>query len=154
MATAAIAGVQLLGAYGQAQALEAQGEYQNEMMKINSRNADRQGARAIDLGEKAAQEYKKKVNQVVGSQRAGYASQGVQVDSGTAQAIQLETMDIGVQDVEQIRTNAFLEAMGYKSESQDLIRKGRMARMGAQTEARNTLLSGGLQAAATVYNAK
>lgn len=151
-AGAGIAGLQLFQAYGQAQALAAMGDYQKSMSEINARNAELQAKDAIKRGDEAASEYSKKVNQTVGSQRTAYASQGVDIGYGSAKEIQKETYEIGARDAMTIKNNAFLEAMGYKSQAAEMNRAGRMAQMGSKSEAASTLLAGGINAAQTMYS--
>lgn len=144
---AATAGLQLFQAYGQSEALKAQGNYQYEMSKINARNMEKQAKRSIELGEKSAESYQKKIKSLVGQQKTGYAGGGVDVSFGSARQVQQETMEIGAQDAAEIRNNAFLEAMGYESQAQQTRREGRMAQSGARTAAAQTLLAGGMKAA-------
>lgn len=142
-----MAGLGLYQAYGQAEGARAMGEYQNTMAEINSRNSEMQADGAIKRGKEAADNYKKKVNSLVGTQRVSYAAGGVDVGYGSAQEIQDETREIGARDIATIKNNAFLEAMGYKAESQNALRRGRIAQLGAKNESTNTLLTGGLSAA-------
>lgn len=149
-AAAVMAGVQVYQGVGQARAMEAQAEYQKEMSDINARNAQLMGERVIKQGDVDAATQKKKINQILGQQRAGFASQGVEVGYGTAQKIQDETMATGVEEIQSIRNNAFLTAMGYQAEAQDRSRNARMAVSGAQTAGSQTILAGGLSAARTL----
>ena len=151
-AGAGIAGLQLFQAYGQAQSMEAMGDYQKSMSEINARNAELQAKDAISRGDSAAEEYAKKVNQTVGAQRTAFASQGVDIGYGSAKDIQRETYEIGARDTMTIKNNAFLEAMGYKSQAAEMSRAGRMAQMGARSEAASTLLAGGMNASSTLYS--
>ena len=143
----AMAGLALYQGWTQAEGAKAMGQYQNEMAKINSANAEMQADGAIKRGKEAAENYKKKVNSLVGTQKVGYAAGGVDVGYGSAQEIQDETREIGARDIATIKNNAFLEAMGYKAESQNALRRGRIAQLGAKNESANTLLTGGLSAA-------
>lgn len=149
-AGAGIAVLQLGQAYGQAQSMEAMGKYQKAMSEINARNAEIQAQDAIKRGDEAASEYSKKVNQTVGAQRTAYASQGVDIGYGSAKEIQQETYEIGARDAQTIRNNAFLEAMGYRAQAQEISRSGRMAESSAKSEAGATLLAGGIKAAGTI----
>lgn len=148
----ALIGIQVGSSILQSEAQRNQAKFQSEMMLKNAREADRMAARAMDLGEKEAKKYSQQINQLVGRQRAGFAASGVDVNFGTAQAVQKETRDIGFQDVENIRTNAFMTAMGYKTQAQDISRQARFAKKAGDFEANMTLLSGGLNAATTYYN--
>lgn len=147
----ALIGIQVGSSILQSEAQRSQANFQSEMMLKNSREAERMAARAMDLGEKEAKKYSQQINQFVGRQRAGYGASGVDVNFGTAQAVQKETRDVGYQDVENIRTNAFMTAMGYKSQAQDISRQARFAKKSGDFEANMTLLSGGLDAATTYY---
>jgi len=150
---AVIGGLQLASAYGQSQTMLAQADYQKRMLDINARNSDMAADKAIERGDIEASNYQKKVKQVAGSQRAGFASQGVQVDKGSAAEIVAETYDIGAQDVISIKNNAFLEAMGYKQQAFNYAQQGRVAQISATSQAGQTLVAGGLQAANTAYSA-
>jgi hypothetical protein len=147
----ALIGIQVGSSILQSEAQKNQANFQSEMMYKNSREAERMAARAMDLGEKEAKKYSQQINQFVGRQRAAYGASGVDVNFGTAQAVQKETRDVGYQDVENIRTNAFMTAMGYKSQAQDISRQARFAKKAGDFEANMTLLGGGLDAAKTYY---
>lgn len=151
---AAMAGMQLFQAYGQAQSMEAMGEYQNTMSRINARNAELQAESAQKKGLEDSYNYQKKVSQVVGAQKVAYAAQGVDIGYGSAKEVQAQTVEQGKADVMTIKNNAFLEAMGYRSQAQEASRAGRMAQLGAQTEAASTLIGGGIKAAQTYYTNK
>lgn len=152
--TGAIAALQLGSAYSESQAEIQQGKYQKTMLDINSRFADLQAQDAIKRGDKQAQRYNRQVSQMIGQQRAGYASQGVDVSSGTALSVQQDTGDIGAEDVMTIRNNAWREAWGFKAEAINSSSKGRMARIGSRFRSGNTLITGGLQAAQTINGAR
>lgn len=153
MATGALVGLSLAQAYGQARAEMAQGEYQNRMSDINARYAEKRAEKAIEAGEKQAIEYKKKINQTIGAQRTGFASQGVDVGFGSAQDVQKETREVGYRDMEEIRTNAFLEAMGYRQQASEMRRTGQLSLEMSRGAAANSLLSGGIRAA-SMYQGK
>lgn len=149
---AVIAGLQLFQASGQARGMKAMGNYQKAMSEINARNAQIKAKNTIEQGDESAQEYRKKVNQTVGSQKAAYAGAGVDVGYGSAQQIAQETYEIGAQDALKIKNNAYLAALGYEAEAQEMSRQGRMAQVGANIEASNTLLAGGMRAFGTAYD--
>jgi hypothetical protein len=130
-------------------AQEAQADYQKEMASINAEEARRQGERMIKQGNIDAIKTQKKFNQILGSQRAGFASQGVEVDSGSAKLVQEETMQAAIEETRSIRNNAFLQAMGFQAEADDRLRNARFAQSGARSSGAQTLLAGGLSAADT-----
>lgn len=148
----AMAGLGLYQAYGQAMTLNAMGEYQNSMAKINAKNAEYKAQDAIERGDNQVTEYRKKINKLIGSQRVAAAGSGVEVGFGSNQKIVDETREIAARDVQTIRNNSFLEAMGYRAEASEATRRGRMNQAAARNEATNTLLTGGLKAAETLYS--
>lgn len=152
-ATAAIGIMSVASAYGQSEATKMQGQYQKTMADINARNANLQAEDAIKRGDKASSDYKKKVNQTVGSQKAAFAAQGIDISSGSAQDIVAETYNIGNLDAITIKNNAYREAMGYRSQAFNYGTEGKFAELSANTNARNTLIAGGLQAAGYAYGA-
>lgn len=151
-ASIAIAGLQLFQASGQATSTRAMGQYSKAMSEINARNAEIKSKKAIEQGDEAAAEYRKKVNQTVGSQKTAYAASGVEVGYGSAKDIVQETYEIGANDAIKIKNNAYLAALGYEAEAQESSRRGRMAEVGSRIEANNTLIAGGLQAAQTLQS--
>lgn len=138
----------LAGAYSQSQAMKAQGDYQRQMANLNARMADMQAEDALKRGSREATEHKKKVKQLVGSQRAAMASQGIALDSGSALDIQEETISMGAEDALTIKNNAWREAWGYRSQGEASRYEGEVAKAASRNQARNTLITGGLQATA------
>lgn len=151
-AAAGIAGVQLISGFIESENMKEMGAYQKEMADKNAAFAKEQADYAIQRGDKAALEYGKKVNMTVGAQKVAFAAGGIDVGSGSAKAIQQETYAVGREDINTIKNNAFLEAMGYKQQAANYQEQGRMAQRGAAIESSATLIRGGLAAANTMYS--
>lgn len=146
--SSAASGISSFGsAYAQSQALKTQGEYQKQQYDTNARLSEMAATDAIKRGEKEAESHRKKTNQVVGSQRAALAAQGINVDSGSAAAVQKETKQAGKEDIMAIRNNAWKEAWGFRVQANNYSGQGAMAELAGRTSSRNTLLTGGMQAA-------
>ncbi len=152
MAMAASAGITVAQAYGQAEAMKAQGEYQNTMSQINARNAELQADRAVKQGDKNAAAHMGKVNQTIGQQKVAYGAKGVDINYGSAKQVVQETREIGYDDAITIKNNAFLEGMGYKQQAFNSAQAGRIAQSTGESNANATLLSGGIKAAGSIYN--
>lgn len=146
-ATAAIGVMSMASAYSSSEATRAQGSYQKTMANINARNLDRAADDALVRGENDAKNYRKKVKQVVGSQRANFAAQGIDVSSGSALDIQTETREMGYMDALTIKNNAYREAMGFKQQAITQRFDGANAKWAANQSADMTLVAGGMQAA-------
>lgn len=145
-ATAAIAIANLAGAYSQSEAAKARGQFEQQQAEINARFADIKKREALRMGDKAAAEHGRRIKSLVGKQRTALAAQGVQVDSGTAAEIQEQTREIGRDEMETIRNNAWREAFGYEQAALADRTSGQFARIAGDFSARNTLITGGLNA--------
>lgn len=142
----AMAGISYISSENQASAMTAQGMYQNEMMQANAGIADLQAEDAIKRGDAEANRYGSQVRSVIGSQRANFSGQGVDVNKGSALETQVGTAEVGAQDQVTIKNNAWMEAWGYRAGAADMRRQGQLAMMGANNNSRNTLMAGGLNA--------
>lgn len=133
-------------AYAQSQALKAQGNFQKQAFETNSHLAELQAEDAIKRGDKEAGQIKAKARQMIGTQRAALAAQGIDVNSGSARDIQEDTAAMSELDALTIKNNAFREAWGYKVQALDFRARGQFAELSARTQSRSTLLTGGMQA--------
>jgi len=128
----------------QSLALKSMAKAQKQAFEINKSFAELQAKDAIWRGNREATIHAKKVKKLIGSQRANLAAQGIEVNADSALDIQIESAEFGAIDVETIRNNAYREAWGYKVQALDLGMKGSMAMLSGESQARNTLLTGGL----------
>jgi len=134
-------------AYVQAQAAKTQGAYQRQQYEFNARMANLQAEDSIRRGDKEAKAHKKKVKGLIGSQRAAMAAQGIEVNADSALDIQADTAAQGAADALQIKNNAWREAWGYRVAAASNQGQGAFAYMAARHQAKNTLVTGGIQAA-------
>lgn len=141
---------QIVGAKNQADALKEQAEYQKTVSDSNARMAEFNANDALKRGEQDAHLIRREGDQVVGAQRAGYAGQGVDVNTGSAAKVQAETRMLSAADMLTAKNNAWREAWGYKVEAMNATNAGQFAVKAAKNAAANTLLTGGLNAFSTV----
>lgn len=144
-ATAALGLASLAGGYAQSEAQRMQGEFAQNQANINARFAELQGKEVLKRGDREAASHGKKVGRMISSQRATLAAQGIVVDSGTALQIQEDTREIGAQDAETIRNNAWREAFSLKQQAQGFRRQGAIDRMTSDFQARTTLINAGVR---------
>lgn len=146
--TAGAYGVQGLssaaGAYSQSQAQSAMGGYQKTVSDINAGMATTQAQDAITRGDIAANTANMKTRQVVGSQRANMAAQGIDVNSGSAADVQGSTQAIGALDALTIKNNAWRTAWGYNVQASNYTSQGAFQKQAADTQSGQTLLTGGM----------
>jgi len=140
------AGSNVSSAYSQANALKMQGDYQKSQYEQNARIAEIQEKDAIARGDREALAVKKKVKGVIGAQRAAMAAQGIEINDDSALDIQADTAAAGAEDVLTVKNNAWREAWGYKVQASNYNAQGSFAQMASKNQAKNTLLTGGLQA--------
>jgi len=146
-ATGALAIASLAGSISEAGAIKAEGEFQESQFNMNARINDAKAREAIRIGDKDAAKHGKSIKRIVGSQRAALAAQGVDVNSGTAEEIQFQTLEIGREEADTIRNNAWREAFGFKKAADVDRTSGAFAKSASKFKAQNTLITGGLSAA-------
>ena len=140
----------ITSAYSQSRAIKMQGEYQKNQLNFNSQLADLQAQDATNRGVKEADVKRKQTKQIIASQRAALAAQGVDVNQDTALQIQEDTAGLGAEDVQTIKNNAWREAWGYKVQALDYSSQAKYASNTANFNSRQTILTGGLSFARDV----
>lgn len=131
----------------QASALSTQSAIDTSTAQINEEFSELQAEDAIARGEEDVVNFRKQVKTLIGSQRARLAAQGIDVESGSALEIQLDTAAIASEDVLTIRNNAFRESMGFEVSAIQFKTEAATARLRGRTERAQTILTGGLQLA-------
>jgi hypothetical protein len=106
-------------------------ESQAAQLDYNAKVAEEQAADAITRGQEEESRFRTSVRGLIGSQRAGFAGQGVVVDAGSAADVRADTTYLGERDALTIRHNAAREAWGYQTQAEDLRQGAAIARKGA-----------------------
>jgi hypothetical protein len=132
-----------------ATAATRQADYEATLLDRNAELADQQAADALARGDTAVSIQQAQVRGLIGSQRAAAAASGVDVGSGSALDVQLDTAGVGELDRTQIKNNAMLESWGFKSQASDLRARANLVRYagkntaaGLKSSSYSTLLSG------------
>ncbi|OPX89060.1 MAG: hypothetical protein A4E53_01668 [Pelotomaculum sp. PtaB.Bin104] len=141
----------LSGTYSEYEANKLEAKYTSSQLQFNSKLADFQAKDAERRGVEEANAYRVKVKQLIGSQRAAMAAQGIEINADSALEIQEETAALGEQDAMTIKNNAFLEATGYRIQALDYRSQSRYAEISGKARARNTLLTGGMSAIDEIF---
>jgi hypothetical protein len=136
----------LASAYGQSSAQRAQGVYLKAQADTNARLAMLNAEDAIRRGDLQSGVARRKGSAVSGAQKVAAAAQGVDINSGSAAALQKETEQLSEIDIQTIKNNAWKEAWGFKVQSEQYSSQGRYAEMAARNAAHGTMLTGGLAA--------
>ena len=144
---AAAAGAAVVGgavnAYSQIQAGRAAVKAANRQQSY----LNQQAMDTVGQGEFASDVTIERGDQTVGSQRTGFAANGVVVGEGSAARVEQSTMNIARQDAQQLRLNAFNQAMGLANQGNELLRQSKADMKTAKLNALGSLLTSGSQAA-------
>ncbi len=129
--------------------LEREGEYQASLLEQNATVAEQQAADAIARGAEEEAYHRAGVRKLIGAQRAAIGASGVDIGSGSALDVQLESARLGAIDEITIRNNAAREAWGYKVEAVNYRSQAILGKYAAKNQAQSlrnqswgTLLSG------------
>lgn len=142
-----MAGSTAASAVSESESLRAQGSYQRTIGNLNASIANRQAEESIEVGRSAAAESHRKTSKTVGSQRAALAASGLDINDGSAADLVESTKEIGAVEEMNIRTNAWRQAWGYRTEAINAAAEGDMKNIAARGAANQTLIAGGMHAA-------
>jgi hypothetical protein len=111
-------------------------------LRTNAGLAELQAQDAIARGAQASAQVRRDTRATIGAQRVAYASQGVDVGSGSALAVQADTAAIGELDALTIKNNAAREAFGYKIDAANSRTREEYTRQAGRNAQTSTLLTG------------
>lgn len=140
------AGAWALSSIFSANSARKEGEYEAAMMRENAVLARQQAEDAVARGQADTMQVRQRALQLVGSQRARMAAQGIDISSGSALDVQVDTGKLAEIDALTVRNNAAREAWGFKTQAADYERRAGLARIAGRNRATTTLLTGGLNA--------
>jgi hypothetical protein len=118
LAGASIA-LDVFGKKKQGDAAKKAGEAAAQREDWNASVADLSATDALARGRAEESSFRTSIRGLIGTQRAGYAAQGIEVGSGSAAAMQGDTAYRGELDAQRIRSNAAREAWGFSVEAYD-----------------------------------
>src|SRR6187455_836291 len=90
---------------------------QQRANEFNAVEATRQASDAVQRGQEEGNVMRREVRALEGTQKTGYAAQGVDLQSGTPAALQRSTEGLLASDLTRIRRNAEREALGFTHEA-------------------------------------
>ncbi|MFJ3117821.1 hypothetical protein ACIPI6_14900 [Pseudomonas protegens] len=130
-----------------AQQSQAQGAATAAASEQNAAYANKAADDAIARGSFESDQQRLQTRAAIGSQRAGFAANGVDVNSGSAANIQDDTAALGELDALTIRNNAAREAWGYRTQAEQNLLAAKNAKSSARAGMFGSLLSAGAQGA-------
>lgn len=141
--------LQYVNGKAQGQVAEAQAQVEAKSLESQAEFVEIQAADAVKRGFERELDLRREGKQLIGSQRATLAAQGIQVESGSALEIQEDTAGEVAVNALTIRNNAWRESFGLRNESKQLRTAARQTRAAGRARGRASLISGGLGAIGT-----
>lgn len=129
-------------------------DFNSAMLQRGAQAKEMQAQTAVEQGKVAEEAQRKKVQAVIGSQRAQASASGLLVDSGTTQAVTEDTAGFGELDALAIRNNAQREAWGIRNDKEDLMLQSSLVQsknMSPISAAMPSLLNGASSMASGIY---
>jgi hypothetical protein len=125
------------GQYKAGQAAKKAGESQAQvaeatakLQEFNATVADAQARDAVTRGEDTAAQLQEQTRGLIGTQRSGYAAQGVVVSNGSAADVQTDAQRLSDADQRMIRGNAQRQAWGFRADADNSRRQAAITRQG------------------------
>lgn len=116
--------VKFFGGLKAGKAAKEAGRQEFERNEFNAKIAELQAGDAIQRGVDEQSKHRAQVRGLVGTQRAGYAAQNIDVGVGSAVDVQADAAFLGELDAQQIMANAEREAWGYDVQATDARAQG------------------------------
>ncbi len=127
------------------------GNAQKRIAEFNAAIAEQQAVDAIARGAEDEANFRAGVRGLLGTEKAGFAAQGVDIGIGSAVDVQVDTAFLGELDALTIRTNAAREAWGYRVEAENLRRGGAISQRAGRFQAATTILGTGVSLLASQF---
>lgn len=128
----------VLSAYGQYKS----GKDAKAVGELNAKIAETQAEDALTRGRDDEQRFRQGVKMLIGSNRAGFSGQNVDVGVGSAVDVQADVAYLGELDALMIRENAAREAFGHKQQAEVYRKGGQAAATAGMLGAAGTVLGG------------
>lgn len=129
-----------------AQALRGQQQYANAATNINSEWSRIQQAQVLQNGSLAGSRARQGYQNLASTQRAAYAANGVNVNSGSAAQVQSETRALGEIERLQIQQAAYNQALGIQAENLAAIGQNRMRQIAVRQGINSSYINAAAQA--------
>lgn len=143
---AAGAATTVAGAYSASRALQTQSMIRQQNLDMSKKLSEFQAEDALVQGGFQQQAIRQQGRSLIGSQRAAFAGNGIDVNQGSAAQIQQNTAAISELAAMKTGNEAWRQAFGFKSQAADLEAQYAYEGLSGQSSSRTTLLTGGMSA--------
>lgn len=148
----ALAGLQLVGGFQQADIIRKNGALQQRIAQMNAEFADYDAEQALQAGYTEAAQYKNVVDSTIATQRSAQATNGVQLGYGSEASVEAESKIAGMVNTLQIQRHARETAMGYETQKININLGGAMKELQAGLDAGSAQFKGITGAAQTTLS--
>lgn len=148
-ASLGVSALQMVEAKNLADAQRRSAEFEAQQLEFNSQLVSMQKDGIGAQLEKDLESRQTQTKQMIGAQKVALAGQGIDIEGDLGEELQETEHFISNQDVQALKNNAWRQAMGLEIESADLRAQAGFTRLGGRDKARNTLVTGGLNATKT-----
>jgi hypothetical protein len=125
----ALAGLNLVGGFQQADIIRQNASLQAGVADMNAKYAQVDAYNALETGYGNANKYETGVDSAIGTERATYASENVDVKYGTAANVESDNNIAKVQNVLQLQRQAQNQAAGFQAQAINLHLGGQMTQL-------------------------
>ena len=145
----ALAGLQLVGGYQQADIIRQNADLQAGISDMNAKYAQVDAYNALETGYGNAAKYQTGVNTAIGTERSAYASENVDLRYGTAASVESDNRIAAAQNVLQIQKQAQNQAAGFQAQAINLHLGGQMTQLQGNLNASSAESQGIMNAVTT-----
>ena len=140
------AGIDFYGADAAAAGSEMEMKFRGDQVEFNSKLRDIERKEIMDQSDRDIKKSGDEAKAILGKQKVSLAAQGIDIESGTAAAVQDETRNVALEEQKTIKNNAWNEAYNLKVESMQEKQQFRFDKMAAKRQAKTSLVTSGLKA--------
>lgn len=143
MGVAAAVGTLAFGAVQQNQAYRQYGKGQQDLANHNAFIEELRADDAMARGRVAEDRHRLNTRRIAGATRASFAASGVVVDDpdSTAANVQVDIAKLAEYDIQTIRSNAAMEAWGFRSNAMNIRHGGQYAMVDAKAKGIGSITS-------------
>ena len=131
------------GAISSSEASASASKYNAQVAANNQTIANQNATLAAQSGEAQAGQEEQKTRATVGAVKAAQAANGVDVNSGSADAVQKSAAELGEQSAINIRASAARQAYGYETQSMNFAAQSELDKAQASQDLTSGYINGG-----------
>lgn len=133
---------QIIEGYNKGRSLQIQADFDAQQQDFNAEQLLVQRKDLLENSEKQADLIEREAKQIVGTQKAALAAQGIDLGSDVAGLLEEDTRFTAREDVLATRNNAWRQALGLEIASDDLKIQAKFTRLTGKSQRRQAITQG------------